>query len=478
MTANKRSGVKNLTEGPLLPQIIFFSLPLIATAVLQLLFNTADTIVVGRWGGSTPEECANSLAAVGSCGSLINLFVTFFLGFSTGAGICVAHDIGANRYEDLHKTVHTAVLTALISGAFVTAVAMTLCRQMLILMGTDAAILDEAVLYMQAYCIGMPANMLYNYCATILRSSGDTTRPLIFLSVAGVVNVLLNLLTVIVFGWGAMGVGIATAASQWVSCILIVIYMTRMQGPCRLEIRKIRMDIIKFRKMVLLGLPAGIQSTLFSLSNVMIQSAVNSFGPVVVAGNTAGSNLDSYIYATQNALYHTSLTFVGQHIGAQKYRRLKKCVLWCSLAVVVVGLMVGSLMVCFGESLLGLYAPENPDVVNAGMVRLSILCLTYFLCGLMEVGSGTMRGLGKSIWSTVISLFGACGLRIVWIYTVFAWFPTHEVLYLSYPVTWIITSIILYICSFAIIHKLRCSYEQSQASAATDAEPQIAETIS
>ena len=444
---------QNLTEGPILSKIILFTLPLIATAILQLLFNTADTIVVGRWGGDTPEECNTALAAVGSCGALINLIVNLFFGLSVGAGVCVAHDIGAKQYEEVSKTVHTSVLASLICGLVVTIFGLFMARPLLAVMGTDPEVLDQAVPYMCAYFCGMPANMLYNYCASMLRSSGDTTRPLIFLSVAGIVNVVLNLIMVIVFHLGAVGVGIATAVSQWISCILIVLFMMKSDGPCKIEWKKFHIDPQKFRKIVTIGLPAGLQGTLFSLSNVLIQSSINSFGKIVVAGNTAASNIDGYIYATQNALYHTALTFVGQNMGAKKFDRLKKCIVWCAVVVTVVGVCVGSFAFIFGEPLLRIFAPEADDVVSAGMIRLSIMGSCYFLCGLMGVGCGVMRGLGKSILPMIVSLLGSCVFRIVWIYTVFAIFPTLFMLYLSYPISWTLTALTHYICCFLILKK-------------------------
>ena len=452
MTRDKRLRA-DLTEGPLLSKIILFSLPLIATAVLQLLFNTADIIVVGRWGGSTPEECEIALAAVGSCGSLANLIVQLFMGLSVGAGVCVAHEIGAKRQSELESVVHTSVIAALVCGVLVTAVGLIFARPLLIAMKTDPAVLDEAVLYMRAYFCGMPASMMYNYCAAMLRSSGDTVRPLRFLSVAGVVNVGFNLVMVLVFHLGALGVGIATAASQWVSCVLILRFMFQTDGPCRLEWRAMRVDYTKLRKILYIGLPAGIQGSLFSLSNVLIQSSINSFGKVVVAGNTAASNLDAYIYATQNSLHHAALTFVGQNVGARKHDRVRKSLIYCTVVVAVVGLGVGSIMYLFGESLLGIYAPHNPEVIEAGMVRLGIFGLTYFLCGLMEVGSGAMRGLGKSLSPMIVSLVGSCVFRIVWIYTVFAANHSLLVLYLSYPLSWLLTTAVHFLCCFLVIRQ-------------------------
>ncbi len=451
----RRQTSQTLTEGPLLRQILFFTFPLIATAVLQLLFNTADTVVVGRWGGDTPEECANSLAAVGSCAALITLIVNLFFGLSVGSGICVAQGIGAGQKEDVEKYVHTSVLASTIAGAIVTVIGLVFSRTFLSWMGTDDTILDEATLYMTAYFCGMPANMLYNYCASMLRSSGDTVHPLIYLSAAGVVNVILNLVTVLVFRWGALGVGVATAVSQWISCILTVWFMMRTDGPCHLDLHRLRIDGKKLKRVVLLGIPAGIQSTLFSISNVLNQAAVNSFGPTIVAGNTAASNLDNYVYATQNALYHTTLTFVGQNAGAMKYHRMKKSILYCVAVVAAVGLLVGGAVLVFGEPLLHIFAPENEDVVQAGLVRLSIVCLPYFLCGWMEVGCGALRGLGKSLTPMIVSLIGACLLRVVWIYTVFAAVGTPESLYVAWSVSWGATAAVQFLFVFLTLRKLK-----------------------
>ena len=439
----------DLTSGPLFSQIVLFTLPLIATGVLQLLFNTADTVVVGRWGGDSPEARTAALAAVGSCGSLINLIVGLFMGLSVGAGVCVAHDIGAQKIRSVSKTVHTSVVASLICGAIVTLIGLIFARPLLELMQTPDDVIDQAVLYMRAYFCGMPAHMLYNFCASIMRSAGNTTRPLFFLSVAGVVNVLLNLVMVIGLNTGALGVGVATAASQWVSCILILLYMMKDDGPCKIEIHKLRISMPHLKKMVLIGLPAGIQGMLFSISNVMIQSSINTFESVAMAGNTAASNLDGYIYISQNALYHTAITFVGQNVGAGKWDRVKKSILYSLLSVIAVGVVLGLTVYFLGEILLGIFAPGATDVIAAGMVRLGIMGTTYFLCGTMEVGSGVLRALGKSTTSMVISLIGACALRLAYIYTIFEIFRTPFVLYLSYPISWILTTAVLFL--FAII---------------------------
>lgn len=456
---------RDLTSGALLPKIILFTLPLIATGILQLLFNTADTVVVGRWGGETKEAREAALAAVGSCGALINLIINLFFGLSVGAGVCVAQELGARQYHEVRKTVHTSVLTAMLCGAVVAVVGFFLARPLLTLMGTEPAVLDEAVPYMRAYFVGAPANMVYNYCAAMLRSTGDTTHPLVFLSIAGAVNVCLNLVMVIVFGLGALGVGIATAASQWISCVLILRHMIRLNDHCHLDLRELKIDPVKLKKVVAIGIPAGLQGMVFSISNVLIQSSVNSFGQTTVAANTASANLTDYIYIAENSLYHAALTFVGQNAGAQNYRRVRHSIFCCAGTVTVLGIALGGLVILFGEPLLSIFAPGNESVIHIGMVRVRILSATYFTCGLMDVGSGVLRGLGKSFRAMVISLVGSCVTRIIWIYTVFAADHTLEVLYACYPLSWVLTAATHFTVAFVVLHKLE---KQKQADLTVD----------
>ena len=438
----------DLTTGPILSNIIWFTLPLILTSFLNLTFNTADTVVVGRFGGETAEAREIALAAVGSCGPLINLLLGLFMGLALGAGVALAHDVGAKDASGMERTVHTSVLTAIVSGVVVTLIGLPLAPTLLSMMKADPDVLEEAVPYVRAYFCGVPALTIYSFCAALLRSAGNTTSPLIFLSVSGVVNVGLNLIMVIGFHMGALGVGIATAASQWVSCIMIILYMLRTDGPCRLRLEKLRIDKNKLKKMLLIGLPAGLQSTLFSFSNVITQSAINSLGKVSIAGNTAAMNLDSYVYNAQNALYQTTLTFVGQHAGAKKYERLKKCIGMCICSVVVLGIFAGGGVYLFGKPLLSLFAPGNDAVIAVGMKRLLWVAVPYFLAGLMEIGVGVERGLGHSILPMFVSLIGACLLRVVWILTVFRAFPMLEIVYVSYPITWTITAAAQFFCVF------------------------------
>ena len=445
MTSTSKKAHRDLTEGNILKQIVLFALPMIATSVLQLLFNTADTIVVGRWGGDTEADREIALAAVGSCGAIINLVVNIFLGLSVGAGVCVAHGIGAKEFENVEKTLHTAVYTALIGGVLTTIVGLVLTPQLLGMIGIESSILPEAELYMRAYFCGMPAALLYNYCAAMLRASGDTARPLGFLSIAGLANVVLNLIMVLLFKTGALGVGIATAVSNWISCTLIILFMLKTEGPCHLDIKKITIHKEHLKKILAIGLPAGIQSSLFSISNVIIQSALQSFkSATVIAGHTAAANVQGYIYTVMNSTAQSAMNFTGQHVGAKKYKRLKTVVLWHYLLVFVAGFTLSCTIFLLGNPLLSLFIPGNTEAIKIGLISMQLIGLPYFICGFLDVGSYTMRGFGKSLTPTIISLLGACVLRIVWIYTVFYPFYSDNiaVLYLSYPITWFVTAII------------------------------------
>lgn len=446
---------KDLLSGALLPKIILFSLPILATGILQLLFNTADTVVVGRFGGATTEAREAALAAVGSCSPLIAVIINFFMGLSVGSGVCTAQSIGARRHDEVERVVHTSVITALVLGSVVAVTGMCLSRPILIAMGTDRDVLEEAVPYICAYFAGAPANMLYNYCAAILRSKGDTTHPLLFLTIAGISNVLLNLLMVLGFGMGALGVGIATAVSHWMSGILIVIHMLRLKDSCRIDPKKLKIHRTTLSKMLYIGIPAGVQGTVFSFSNVMIQSAINSFGRVAVAANTASMNISDYCYTAQNSVYHAALTFVGQGVGARRYDRVRSVCFACLATVIGVGLTFGLLTYGFGEELISIFSPGNAEVIRLGMIRMRYMCLPYFICGIMEVGSGILRGLGKSMTSMIVAISGICGIRLIWLYTIFKSFHSLEILYLSYPVTWTVTACAHFAFAIYFIKKMR-----------------------
>ena len=433
----------SLTEGPLLGKILKYALPLMATGILQTLYNAADMIVVGRFS----ENGSFAMGAVGACGALINLIVNLFLGLSSGVGICVAHSVGAGREEDVKNNVHTSVLSGLICGIIVGIFGFLLAEPLLLLMATPEDILVEAVPYMRAYFVGMPAMMIYNFLAAALRSSGDTKRPLIFLSIAGLINVVFNIIMVSVFGMGAVGVGIATTVAQYASVLMIVIYMCRYRGICHLSIKEIKIHKTCLFAIIRNGLPVGLQSVVFSLSNVLIQSNINAFGPEVVAGSSAAANIEGFIYVAMNSLYHTAITFTGQNIGAGKIERVKKIAFITVSVVIVTGGALGAFCMIFREQLLSIYVHETDKavealVINAGLKRMELICTTYFFCGTMEVLCGVVRGMGKSLLPTVVSIFGSCLLRIVWIYTVCPFAPDSiELLYIAYPVTWVLTSL-------------------------------------
>lgn len=429
----------DMCSGPLLKKILIYALPLMLSGILQLLFNAADIIVVGNFTGSS------ALAAVGSTSSLINLLVNLFIGLSIGANVLVARYYGARDAKSVEETVHTSILTAGVGGVFLIFVGFFAARPLLELMGTPEDVIDQAVLYMRIYFVGMPAFMLYNFGAAILRAIGDTRRPLYFLMIAGIVNVILNLISVIIFKMGVAGVAIATVVSQVISAVLVILCLLRTDGMCRLQVSKLRINRHKLLSMLRIGLPAGLQGIVFSISNVLIQSSVNSFGSQVMAGNTAASNIEGFVYTAMNAIYQTSLSFTSQNFGAGQYKRIDRILARCLMVVAVIGLVLGNGAYLLGSQLLSIYSPD-PEVISYGLIRLSIICTTYFLCGLMDVMVGSIRGLGFSILPMLVSLTGACAFRVLWIFTVFAWDRTLVCLYISYPVSWLLTALAHFIC--------------------------------
>ncbi len=443
----------DMTEGALLPKVLMFSLPLIASGILQLLFNAADMVVVGRWAGK------EYLAAVGSTGSLINLMVNVFIGLSVGGSVAVAKSFGANDPAQVHKSVHTAMSLAIIAGVVVGLIGFIFCRPLLQMM--DNPVLDLATTYMKIYFLGMPFNMVYNFGAAILRAVGDTKRPLIYLTIAGVVNVILNLILVIGFHMNVAGVAIATVASQAVSAVLVVICLMRSNGMVRLDPKELRIHKRQLIDIARVGLPAGLQGSLFSISNVLIQSSVNSFGEVVVAANSAGGNLEGFVYTSMNAIHQAALTFASQNLGAGKIRRVRRSVWVCVATVTVIGLVMGNLMYLCGRPLLSLYLDDpmaidpltGVTVLDYGMKRLTYMLPLYCLCGLMDVMVGSLRGVGYSVMPMIVSLTGACLFRVVWILTVFAATPTLDVLYVSYPISWALTFGVHMLCYLFIARK-------------------------
>lgn len=456
MRANAKAG---LTEGALTPAILRFALPLVATSLLQLVFNTADTVMVGRWGGATPEASAAEMAAVGSCTSLINLFVNFFLGLSVGCGICLAEDHAAGREGSARATLHTALTVGALLGLSVALVGMVAARPILLLMDTDASLLPSATAYLRTYLLGMPALVVYHFSAAALRARGDTLRPMLFLSIGGGANVLFNAVAVIGLRMGAAGVGLATALSQWISLALILLFMVREKN---ISVSAFGIKKEALSRLLSTGLPAGMQSILFNVSALLLQSAVNSFGPVTVAGNTAAMNVEGYLYTTQNALYHTVMTFVAANRARGDGRRVRGAIGGSALTVAVIGLSLGFAVFFLREPILSLYAPDAKEAIRAGAIRLLAVCPFYFLCGLMEVGTGALRGLGRSILPTVTSLLGCCLFRILWIPTAFRWAQgalTSDqsllVLYLCFPLSWLLTAAIQHVLTAKELHAAR-----------------------
>ena len=433
--AKQRRGYRiDMVNGPLAGKILFFALPLMASSLLQLLFNAADIVVVGRFVGK------EALAAVGSNGSLVNLLVNLFMGFSVGANVVVAQDLGGGREEDVRKSVHTAITLSLLSGLALTLIGATLARQLLELISSPEDVIDLATVYLRIYFFGMPANMLYNFGAAILRSQGDTQRPLYYLTIAGVVNVLLNLFFVVVLQISVAGVALATIISQYISAGLVLLCMLHEPGALHLDLRSLGIDKDVVRRICRVGLPAGFQGIVFSLSNVVIQSSINSFNSTaIVAGSSTSSNIEGFVYTGMNAIYQTCLTFTSQNYGAGKCRRVDRTLLLCLGYVTAIGLALGNLAVFLGPQLASIYAPGEPEVVAQAVLRLQYVCSLYFLCGIMDTMVGVLRGLGYSVVPMVVSMVGACVTRLVWVATIFQVYRSPEVLYLSYPVSWTIT---------------------------------------
>lgn len=441
----KRSYEMDLCSGPLLSKILLFSLPLILSGVLQLLFNATDIVVVGKFAGS------NAMAAVGSTTSLFNLLVNSFIGISVGANVLVARHYGERDYDGVQQTIQTALLTGLIGGTILIVLGVMLARPMLTLMATPDEVIDQAVLYMQVYFIGMPATMIYNFGAAVLRAVGDTRRPLYFLMAAGVMNVLGDLLFVCILGMGVAGTAIATVLSQCVSAGLTVLCLVKTDGMCHLDLRRLHFRADKFARIMQIGLPAGMQSVIFNISNVLIQSSINSFGAVTVAGNTAAANIEGFVYISMNALYQTSISFTSQNLGAKNYRRIDQTLIRCLCIVALIGLVLGNGAHLLGNHLLHIYS-DDLEVISFGMQRLSVISVTYCLCGMMDVLAGTIRGLGYSMLPMIVSLIGACVFRIIWIFTVFRVQHTLFILYASYPISWILTILAHFVC-YLIVRK-------------------------
>lgn len=440
-----------MTSGKIFPSIIKFSVPLMATGILQLLFSTADMIVVGTFVGMT------ELAAVGSTGSLVALIVNFFIGLSMGAGIAMSNAFGAGKAEEGSKILHTSVPLAIISGILVTVVGVIFCEPLLRLMDTPVECLPHAEEYLTIYFCGAVFNLLYNFGAAVLRSTGDTVRPLIFLACAGVLNVIVNIISVIVFNMGVAGVAYATIASQAVSCVLVIIALAKNKGFVKLSFKNIKVDGKTLKRILKLGVPSGLQNSLFSLSNVIIQKTVNSYGKVYVAGNTAARELEGFVYTMMNSVANASVTAVGQNYGANNFERIKKSVIQCVFVAAIAGLIGGSVVLLLHGPLTGLYIESDDAAVKelaqkVAMDRLLLIIPTYIFCGMMDVMNCSMRGIGSSVLPMVIVLVGTCVFRIAWIYCIYPFYSSYFCIILSYPVSWVLT-FVSGVIAFRIVYK-------------------------
>ena len=440
-----------MLQGSLAWPLVTYAIPIMLTSLLQLLFNAADLVVVGRYCGSV------SVAAVGSTGAITNLIINLFIGMSVGAGVAVAHGIGSREQETVFRTVHTAVPLAAISGIFLTVVGVSLSGKILRAMSTPEDVLPLSKMYMEIYFMGITFNMLYNFCASMIRAAGDTKTPLVILTLAGILNVVLNVLFVKFGGMNVDGVAWATIISEALSAAAILWVMTQRMDACRLELRKVHIYKEPLLKMLRIGVPAGIQSSMFSASNVALQSAVNTFGSVAVSGNAAVGNLEGFMYVIENAFHQTAVNYVGQNCGAQQFDRVKRVTFLCTLYAVIAGLVAGFTMYACGPQLLSLYITDSQEAIQIGMERMKVDMLPYFLFGMQDVLTGVLRGMGASFLSMIITVLGICGIRILWINTVFQIpaFHTQPSLYLSYPLSWSITFLVQFTAFLVVFRKVR-----------------------
>lgn len=437
----------DMCNGTIMDKLISFSIPLMLSGILQLMFNAVDIVVVGRFSGS------QALAAVGSTTALINVFTNLFIGVSLGANVLAARYYAAGKSKDMSETVHTAITFALVSGIVMAVIGLICARTALEIMGTPEDVIGKATLYMRIYFCGMPFFMLYNYGAAILRAVGDTKRPLIFLIVSGVINAVLNLFLVIAFHLDVAGVGIATVISQLVSCVLVLRCLHHTESSYQLHFTKLHMKWIYLRQIFEVGIPAGIQSTVINISNAMLQSSVNSFGSIAMAGYTAANNIFGFLYVSVNSFTQACMSFTSQNYGVKKLKRMDRVLVDCMILSVVVTLILGGSVYIFGPELLHIYSGQA-DVINYGMEIFAYTTFTYFLCGLMDLFPGALRGMGYSTVPMILSIIGTVGVRIIWIYGLF---PTHRsltFLFLSYPVSWIATIIMQVICFWFVRKKI------------------------
>ncbi len=437
----------DMTSAPFLKKIFIFSIPLVLTGLLQLAYNTADVVVVGRFAGS------EALAAVGSTGSLINLLLNVFIGLSMGSGVMVARHIGADNEERIRNCTHTAMLMSIICGIFIGIFGFFMSGKILVLMGSPEDVLPLATLYLKIYFAGCPGSMVYNFGSAIVRATGDTKKPLIILASTGLVNVALNLILVIFFHMGVSGVAIATITAQYLSAIIIVIHLTKLNNSCKLHFSKLRIHKVELFKILRIGLPAGIQNSLFSISNVIIQSTVNSFGSVAMAGIAAGSNFDSYIYTATNAISQTAMTFTSQNMGARKHENVGKIYRYCIIITVIIGVVMGAVGTIFSEFIVSFFSTDK-EVIAIGAERLAMIMPFFVFCSLMDVAAGQLRGMGESFKPMIVSLLGGCGIRLFWIFAILPYNHTLMFLYWAYPLSWVATFIVQFSLYFILKNRI------------------------
>lgn len=437
----------DMCNGTIMDKLISFALPLMLSGILQLMFNAVDIIVVGRFSGK------EALAAVGSTTALINVFVNLFIGISLGSNVLAARFYAAGKDTEMSETVHTSITLALVSGVIMAVVGLVFSRGALELMGTPADVIDQATLYMRIYFLGMPFFMLYNYGAAILRAVGDTKRPLLFLIISGTINALLNLFLVIQLHLSVAGVAIATVISQLISCVLVLRCLCRTEGSYQLHFSKLCIKTCYLKQIFQVGVPAGIQSTVINFSNALLQSSVNSFGSTAMAGYTAANNLLGFLYVSVNSVTQACMSFTSQNYGVGKYKRMDRVLLDCGILTVGVAGVLGCGAYFFGPQILGIYTAE-PDVIKCGMEILSITTVTYFLCGIMDLFPGALRGMGYSAVPMVLSVIGTVGIRVVWIYGFFPYNRSLDFLFISYPASWIFTIVMQVICFYFVRRKV------------------------
>lgn len=453
-----------MTEGPLLRKIVLYTIPLILTGILQLLFNAADLVVVGRFCGSI------SVGAVGATGAVINLIVTLFMGLSVGAGILVAHGFGAGDDGLIHRTVHTAIPTAVIGGIILSLIGFFGSEYFLALMDTPADVIGLSTLYMKIYFCGVTASLVYNFGAAILRAAGNSKSPLIFLTISGVVNVILNVIFVRVFDMNVGGVALATSISQLLAATLVLIELAKRTDACRLIWNKLKIYKKEFMRMLAIGVPAGIQGSLFAISNVLIQSSINSFDTIAISGNAAAANIEGFAWVAINSVEQSAMNFTGQNYGAGKFDRITKILKICLALSASIATVLGLTIFALAGPLLSIYITDSALAIEIGIMRIALTCVPYFTCGVMSVMTGMIRGMGSSLAPMIMSVLGVCALRVVWIYTIFAMpqYHTLECIYISYPISWSLTFAMQF-AAFLVLkrrkERLKAQHEEVQITA-------------